>query len=232
MEECFIASSPRVARGNDVMIVVVYDFQRLRSVLGLGPAIAAPLAVAQGPDIDALAAADLANLNHQDLSDEQIAQAFRAALKHDDAELAGRFATEAIARPSGPADRYPFFNHLLQQAAGRPDDALALLDQAQQADEQSNEGRRQFDYLARRGRILAKKGEIDESYRVFREMLSRPGAEVKHYGPAIEAMLGQKNGPKALELAEEGLTKARSKNDRDSEQYLQELAAAARKLGG
>jgi hypothetical protein len=42
-------------------------------------------------------------------------------------------------------------------------------------------------------------------------------------------MLNLKQPAKALKFAEDGLTAARQANDRDSEQYLMELAAAARK---
>jgi hypothetical protein len=57
-------------------------------------------------------------------------------------------------------------------------------------------------------------------------------AELRFCGSATEAMLGAKQGKTALQFAERGLAKAREKNDRDSEQYFMELAAAARKQVG
>lgn len=45
-------------------------------------------------------------------------------------------------------------------------------------------------------------------------------------------MLSLKQGARALRFAEDGLTIARQRGDRDSEQYLQELAGAAKKQMG
>jgi hypothetical protein len=45
-------------------------------------------------------------------------------------------------------------------------------------------------------------------------------------------MLSLRQGERALRFAEEGVTAARQANDRDSEQYLLELAAAAKKQMG
>ena len=47
-----------------------------------------------------------------------------------------------------------------------------------------------------------------------------------------EAMLGKRDGGKALEFAEQGLKEARAQNNRDAEQQFLELTAAARKLTG
>ena len=43
-------------------------------------------------------------------------------------------------------------------------------------------------------------------------------------------MLSLKQGRAALQFAEQGLAKARQKNDRESEQYFLELVGAAKKL--
>jgi hypothetical protein len=44
-------------------------------------------------------------------------------------------------------------------------------------------------------------------------------------------MLAAKQGPTALRFAEQGLAKAREKNDRDSEHFFLELVAAAKRSG-
>ena len=232
VEECFISSSPRVQNGNQIQIVVMYDFSRLRRQLGLAAgdlqAIAEP-----GSNIDTLPVAELAALDVDKLSDEQIDQAFRSALKLDARDLAGKFATHIVDRPT-VADRYPYYNHLMQLAQAENDTAgvLTLLDRADKADAESNSGQRQNDISVKRGQVHATRGEVDKSYETFQSLLTRAPNDLKFYGPAIEAMLGQKKGLWALQFAEAGLAKARSQNNRDSEQYFMELASAAKKLVG
>lgn len=238
VEECFRSSSPRVQvqEGEKVTAIDLYDFDRLRRKLGLttGGAPAAPAET--GPDLEALSAAELAGVEAEKLTDEQLARAFRAALKLDARDLAGKFAQYLTGRPVNAAipDRYPFYNHLLQlaQADNDPERILAILDAAEKADAEGNEGRRQPDYALRRGQTLARRGEADKAHAIFTELLNKAPEELKYYGPATETMLGQKKGQWALEFAERGLAKARSQNNRDSEQYFMELAAAARKQVG
>jgi len=230
VEQCFISSSPRVSDGENLQIVVVYDFNRLRRKLNLleGPALES----ASGPNLDLMSTAELAAVNASELDDTRIEQAYRAALKLDARDLAGTFAKSAVTRDI--ADRYPFFNLLvnLAQAEGDHPGVLHLLEQAQAADAATNGSARQNDYALRRGQALAKQGQADAAYSAFKELLDRAPDELKLYGPAVESLLNQKQGARALELAERGLTQARAKQNRDVEGYLQELAAAARKLPG
>src|SRR5262249_53713559 len=146
--------------------------------------------------IDTVSVAELAGLDAGSLSDEELDRAFRASLKFDARELAGKFARLITQRPANPAlpDRYPYFNHLIQMAQTEGDSAtvMALLDEAQRADSESNQGRRQGDYTLRRGQLFAKRGEIDQAHDVFGRLLSENADELRYYGPAIEAMLGQK----------------------------------------
>jgi hypothetical protein len=138
-----------------------------------------------------------------------------------------------VSRPANSAmpDRYPLFNHLIQLAQAENDGAavMKLLDAAELADTQSNQSKRHGDYALRRAQAHAKRGEAETAYQVLKALFGTNANELKYYGPATEAMLGQKKGQWALEFAEAGLAKARSQNNRDSEQYLMELAAAARK---
>jgi tetratricopeptide (TPR) repeat protein len=235
VEECFRSTTPRVQEGDAVKAIELYDFDRLRRKLGLadgGPAVPAE----SGPDLEALSAAELAGVNVEALTDEQLARAFRAALKLDARDVAGKFAQHLTGRPASAAlpDRYPFFNHLIQlaQVDNDPERILAILDAAERADAEGNEGRRQPDYALRRGLTLARRGEADKAHIIFTELLAKHPDELRLYGPATEAMLGQKKGQWALEFAEQGLAKARAQNNRDSEQYFLELAAAARKQVG
>jgi tetratricopeptide (TPR) repeat protein len=233
VEDCFRSSAPRMRDGERMKPMELYDFGRLRHKLGIGEA---PATATGKPElkIDALSASELAALDASAMSDDDLDRGFRAALKLDASDLAGKFARAMTQRPPSATlpDRYPFFNHLVQLAQAENDGAavIALLDEAEKADADSNEGRRHGDITIRRGQQLAKLGNAEKAREVFAGLLVSKPDDLKYYGPAIETMLGQKKGQWALEFAEKGLAKARSQNNRDSEQYFMELAAAAQKL--
>jgi len=224
MQECLVGVSPR-AEGAAAR--PVYDFDRLRRKLGLS---AAPAAEGTDIDFDSMSAAGLSGIKFDRLSDQQIGDAFRAALRLDAPDLAAGFARNAVARAT-ISDRYPFFNHLIRTARdeGKTDEVLRLLSEAEAADEATNAGQRKDDYSLGRGQALARTGDADGAYTAFREAVSRSPNSLKLYAPAAEAMLGRKQGTKALEFAEAGLRQARSQNNRDAEQQFLELVAAAKK---
>ncbi|HLN29083.1 MAG TPA: tetratricopeptide repeat protein [Gemmataceae bacterium] len=216
-----------------------YDFDRLRRKLGIlgGEAPASPAAAAEtAPAINAMGAAELSALQPDALAPEQLDEAWRTAQKLDAHELAGRFARAIIARPPAPgqADRYPSFNYLIQRALldKNTDAALDLVNAGEKADCEQNEGRRRNDYELRRAQVLSKRGEADSARDVFERLIERDPGELKYRGSAAESMLSLKQGASALQFAEQGLAKAREKNDRDSEQYFLELVSAARKQVG
>jgi tetratricopeptide (TPR) repeat protein len=210
-----------------------YDFDRLRRKLGLLPG--AGTATGE-PDIRSMSAAELAALKPETLSEEQLEQAYQAATKLDARELAVHFAGALVTRPARAdrPDRYPWYSSLVQAslADGKYESALNYLNEGEKADCEQNEGRRRNDYELRRGQILAKSGQADSARDVFQRLIERAPAELRYRGSAAEAMLSAKQGAIALQFAEHGLSKAREKNDRDSEQYFMELVAAARKQVG
>jgi tetratricopeptide (TPR) repeat protein len=214
---------------------VGYDFERLRRKLGIGSP-GAPVAEAATLAIDAMGASELSALRSEALTDEQLDSAYRTAQKLDAHELGVNFAKALIARPASAErpDRYLAFNYLIQRAlaAGDTDLALSYVDEAEKADCEHNEGRRRNDYELRRGQVLAKRGDAASANDVFDRLIQRSPDELPYRGAAAESMLSMKQGALALRFAEEGLRKAREKNNRDSEQYFMELAAAARKQSG
>jgi tetratricopeptide (TPR) repeat protein len=211
-----------------------YDFDRLRRKLGLVQPAAA--VTAAGPDVGAMGAAELAGLAPEGLGDEQLEQAYQAALRLDARDLAGRFGKALVARPSqaGRPDRFPVYSQLIQQALaeGNTDQALDYINQGQQADGEHNEGRRRNDYDLRRGQVLAKRGELDAAQDVFAGLVERVPAELRYAAAAAEAMLSARQVARALRFAEAGLAQARKQNNRDSEEHFKELVAAAQKQGG
>ena len=232
LEECFLGNAPRVQEEQDGTPASLYDFDLLRNKLGL---TATPKQSGSALDFNTLATPELANLDCNTLSDEQLEQGFRAALRLDAQDLTSAFAKSLTARPANATqpDRFFVFNHLIEQARreNNLDSVLTLLDEAEKADQEGNEGKRLNDYSLRRGQTLAKKGQADAAYAVFDALLNRSPDELRYFGPAIESMLGLKQGQKALHFAEKGLAKARSQNNRDSEHYFLELISAAKKQG-
>ncbi len=233
VEDCYVSVSPRVSDDKHMQIVVPYTFDRLRRKLGLPAAGPAP-ADEKHLAFDDLSVAELAGLQVDNLDDDQLDRAFRAAVKLDAGELAGKFARIVVARPVGNShpDRYPYFSHLIQlaNAEANSEAIQSLLDAGEKADLESNSGQRRNDYALRRGQMLAKYGEIDRARQVFHELLAREPHELKYFGPAAEAMLAAKKGDWALQFAEQGLLQARSQNNRDSEQYFMELESAAKRM--
>jgi hypothetical protein len=214
-----------------------YDFDRLRHKLGLLAPSQAPAASAAGTvDIEAMSTGELAALQPEKLTDEQVEQAYRVAQKLDARELANRFAKAMVARPpqANRPDRFPWYTHLVQmaQAEGDTQAALQYVDEGEKADCEQNEGHRRNDYELRRAQVFTKSGASDNARDVFERLIARAPNELRYRGTAAESMLSLKQGAAALHFAEQGLAKAREKNDRESEQYFLELVGAAKKQGG
>src|SRR5262249_29303911 len=153
------------------------------------------------PQPAAMGAAELAALSADGLSDDQLEDAFHAAVKLDARELAGKFAKALVGRPANPnrPDRYSYFSHLVQMALAesKSDAALDYLNAGEKADCEANEGRRRNDYELRRGQLHAKRGEIDAAQDVFDRLIARVPAELKFRGSAAEAMLSARHGGRA-----------------------------------
>jgi tetratricopeptide (TPR) repeat protein len=227
------------ARGG---MIANYDFDRLRRKLGLLDGAATTAAASQAKpqaatgDISSMGASELAALNAGNLSDEQLEQAYQAAVKLDAEELAANFARNLIARPMHPerTDRFPWYSYLAQYAlrSGDKDAALDYINEGEKADCEHNEGRRRNDYELRRGQVHVKRGEVEQAAEVLQRLIDRMPNNFRYRGSAAEAMLSLRQPARALRFAEEGIAAARKANDRDSEQYLQELATAAKKQLG
>jgi tetratricopeptide (TPR) repeat protein len=227
-----------------------YDFDQLRRKLGLlgggvggaggSPGQAPPTRGPPGPpaalDIASMGTAELAALNAANLSNEQLEQAYQAAVKLDAEELAANFARQLIAGPVHPErlDRFPWYSYLAQYALrnGDKDAALDYINEGEKADCEHNEGRRRNDYELRRGQVHVKRGEVEQAAEVFQRLIERVPSNFRYRGSAAESMLSLRQPARALRFAEEGVAAARQANDRDSEQYLLELASAAKKQLG
>lgn len=209
-----------------------YDFDRLRRKLGL---IQTTSNVTPGAeqDITAMNAAELAALDRQTLSDEQLEQGYQTARKLDAGEIMIAFLLSLIERPvnAQKPDRFPYFQLLAETAfrSGEYDLALQYVDKGTQQDNDANSSARQNDYDLWRGRIFAKQGDKDQATTVFKELIERAPDEMRYLSTATETMLSAGAGGVANEFAQKGLALARKKQDRDSEEHFLELSAAAQK---
>lgn len=215
----------------------LYDLDRLRRQLGLTVSGSSPATEsANGLDLSVLSVAELAGLAHETLTEAQLEEGFRAALKLDARELAGSFARSLVARPIHEAkpDRFPYYNHLVELAreANDTEAVLAWLEAGARADAEANAGKRRNDFALRIGQHYARQGDTAKAASIFADLLDRSPYELRFYATAAETMLSCKDGAKALEFAERGLAKARSQNNRDSEMHFLELTAAAKKQLG
>jgi tetratricopeptide (TPR) repeat protein len=215
--------------------VASYSFDGLRRKLGLAGA-AGPAAGDGVGDIARMGAPELSALKPEALSEEQLEKAYQTAHRLDAQELAAHFAEALVSRPvqPGKADRYPWYSFLIQKALrdGEPDAAMDRVNEGEKVDCEHNEGRRRNDYEAFRAVVHTKRGEVEAAEDVYRRLIERVPRDFKARGKAAEAMLSLKQPAKALRFAEEGVAAARQANDRGSEEYLLELAAAARKQQG
>ena len=238
-EDCFnVAIPPREIeddKGNVTHSESIYSFDGVRRKLGLieGGVVVAPKTEVPKLDIAGMSAEQIAGLATESLTPSQLEDAFRIAMKHGVREHGDRFATAIVGSPANPAtpDRFPFFNHLIMSAqnAGDADRVTQLLIDAASADREQNEGKRQGDYLLRRGQMYTKRGQFDEGVKAFDELAESEGVDAKHVGSAVESLLSAKRGSDALRLGEQGLVLARKKGSRDLEHYFLELIAAAKK---
>jgi hypothetical protein len=71
--------------------------------------------------------------------------------------------------------------------------------------------------------------DVDGAAAAFDTLIAKHPDEGKFYTTAAEEMLRLKNAAKALQLAEQGLAKARSLGNRDLEGHCLELQAAAKR---
>ncbi len=203
-----------------------YDFDRLRKKLGL-PVVKPQAEQEEGSDVTALGVAELAGLEVEKLSDEDLSKAFHSALKLEALELAGRFAQSAVQRPPA-GDRFVFFNHLVHAALQAEDwvGAQNSVNEGLRYDCEHNEGRRRNEYELRRARIHLRAREPELAHEAFTRLVQRDPTNLDLLGQAAEAMLSARLPHHAKAFAERGLAGAREKGDRDRAGYFAELLAA------
>ncbi len=194
-------------------LLASYDYDRLRRKLGLIPDAPAAAVTTGSTDVAAMGTPELAALQVETLTDEQLEQAFQAAQRLDADDLAKRFGKTLTGRKpkAEKPDRYSLFSYLTQRALkdNELDAALDFVNEGESQDCTHNEGHRRNDYELRRGQVHARRGEADQAEDVFRRLIERTPSEMKFRTSAAEAMIALKQGARALRFAEEGLVEAR-----------------------
>lgn len=231
-----------------------YDFQRLRHKLGLEYTAPPPeptaedhtlrtaalshdvgAAPASKRDFGAMNVAELAALDRQNLSVEELEQAMRAALRLEARELAVAFARAGLEKPFDPSrpDRYPLFAAAITGALvqGNYAEALNWIARGEQYDREHNQGIRAIDYALKRANVYVRMKDVEGATRVFDDLLARHSAEGRLYTTAAEEMLRLKVADKARQFAQRGLQLAQQTQNRDLEAHCRELIAAAEKAG-
>lgn len=209
-----------------------YDFDRVLRKLGLLEGAPAPSQEGGAVDIASLGAAELAGLATDSLSTPDLDLAYQTAMKLDARELAGKFASLLVARPSYAErrDRFPLYQLLIQQSLsqGNLDSALDLVNEGESDDCTNNEGRRRNEFELRRAQVHAKRGEYDQAADVYDRLISRVPTEWNYRINAAETMLSAKQKDKAMKFAKEGHAAAVKANNRDLEGHFRELMDAAK----
>ncbi len=232
LEDCYALTLRNPETGE--MQANGYNFDRLRTKLGLSSTVEVPSGAKQpisefGPD-------ELAALSSEELSEQELEEAFQRSLRLDDRAQADRFAEVLIARPVSAehSERYRYFSHLMQSAQqnGDLDRVEALIEAGEKVDQLHQQSKHALDYSIRRGQLLAKRGAAEQAYSSFQATLASDPEDLRHYGTASETMLSLRNGNGALAFAEQGLAAARQQNNRDSEGYFLELIEAAKRQMG
>jgi hypothetical protein len=199
-------------------------------------AAAAAAAAPVKRDFSSMSAADLAGIDRETLTQAELEEGMRSALKLDARELAVAFARTAITKPADAAkpDRYPLYLCAIQGAIAESnlDRALSLASDGTTYDAAHNEGKRANDFTVQRARLLCRKGDPDAAAAEFTALIERNPDEAKYYITATESFLSAKQPAKATHFADLGLAKARSLGNRDLEGACLELGEAAKKMMG
>lgn len=255
-QDCLVGTVPRKRVGGQEMPLEVYDFDKLRHKLGIEmkavaapatieepepiPAPPAPKPTAPLPpaapakrEVGAMNAAELSALPLTELSAAELEDAMKAAIKLDARELAVNIARTGAGLPAsaGKPDRYAFYATLMTGAMseGNPAEAVSAADQGAAFDAEHNSGKRANDYSLRKAAVHLKVGNPDAAAKEFDAVLERSPDDGNLYVKAAEAMLGAKQGAKAMAFAEKGVAAAKRFGAKDLEGACRELAEAARR---
>lgn len=234
LEYTYVATSGAEAEAAQVAVPVAVSSQQASTgdVAGHSTSRATP-APAPPRDIGAMNIAELAALDRQAMSVDEIEQAMRTALRLEARELAVAFARAGVDKPFDPTkpDRYPLFAAAITGALvqGNYSEALELIQRGEQYDSEHNSGARAIDYALKRANVYVRMKDVDHAVEAFERLIAQYPQEGKLYTTAAEEMLRLKSADKARYFADRGLRLAHQSQNRDLEEHCRELLAAAEK---
>ena len=157
----------------------------------------------------------------------------KAAIKLDARELAVAFAKAGVGKPADAKkpDRYTLYACLMTAAVaeGHSAAAVQLARDGAAYDSTNNAGKRATEYGLRAAAVLLKSGDATAAASEFESLIARTPEDGNLYVKAAEAMLGAKQGQRAVAFAEQGLAKAKEFGSRDLEGACRELLNAAKR---
>jgi hypothetical protein len=210
-------------------IKLPYTMDDLRHKLGLDQAVSADAPVAAGAprSIAAMNAAELAMLNADTLSDDDLRAAFTSAKRLDANELASKYALALVNRASTTPgqDCFIYDQHIIFQLLGedRVERAYVSTLKALERDAKSNAGKRSIDYRKLRLKVLLAGKRVPEAKVDLDKLLAEKGEDLDLYVFAVEELLRFGHKDLAGKYAGMGKLIAAKKNDRDRLSFFEEM---------
>jgi len=198
-------------------ITLPYTMDDLRRKLGL--LSAAGTVAAPTTSVGAMSAAELAQLDVEKLSDEELRQAFTAAKRLDANEIASRIAQAIVTRAANAEgqDIFLYDQHIIFQLLGedRIERAYASTIKALEWDAKLNAGKRSTDYRKLRVKVLLAGKRLPEAKHDLDKLLAEKKDDPDLYVFAVEELLRFGHKDAAAKYATQGKQTAERRGDRD-----------------
>lgn len=204
-----------------------YTMDELRHKLGLDQASPTTGTVSSPASVKSMNAAELAAINIESLSDDDVKNAFTAAKRLDANDLATRFAQAMVNRAAGTPgqDCFIYDQHIIFQLLGedRVERAYVSTLKALERDTRLNEGKRAIDYRKLRLKVLLAGKRLSEAKHELDKLLAEKSDDLDLFVFATEELLRFGHKDLAGKYAGSGKALAAKKNDRDRLGFFEEI---------
>lgn len=205
-----------------------YNMERLKHKLGLDQALASTgEAVAGAPaPIASMNAIELAAVNIEGSSDDDLKLAFTSAKRLDANDLASKFAQALVNRAATTpgTDCFSYDQHLIFQLLGedRVERAYVTTLKALERDTKQNGGKRSVDYRKLRLKVLLAGKRVQEARVDLDKLLAEKSEDLDLFVFAVEELLRFGHKEVAAKYAGMGKLIAAQKSDRDRFTFFEE----------
>ena len=177
--------------------------------------------------VGSMNAAELATVNVETLSDDDVKNAFTSAKRLDANELATRFAQALGSRAATTPgqDCFIYDQHIIFQLLGedRVERAYVSTLKALERDAKLNDGKRSIDYRKLRLKVLLAGKRLSEARHDLDKLLADKGEDLDLFVFAVEELLRFGHKDLASKYAGMGKLVAARKNERDRLSYFEEI---------